>query len=186
MQTPEEAKRILEAALLSCQEPLSLNELKKLFDAEPESGMVRKLLEALRKDWSGRGVELVNVASGWRFQVSAAYQKYLDRLHPQVSPRYSRAVMETLSIIAYKQPVTRGDIEAIRGVAVNSHLLKTLEARGWVETVGVRDVPGKPALFATTPRFLDDLGLRCLEELPSLDVVTTIFAAPPEVQGEKQ
>lgn len=171
MQTPnlKEIKLVLEAALLAEQEPLSLHDLKKLFDFDLSTEILRKLLDELRQDWVGRGVELASVASGWRFQVRPEYQKYLDRLNPEKPPRYSRAVMETLSIIAYKQPVTRGDIEDIRGVAVSSQVLKTLEGRGWIDVVGHRDVAGRPALYATTKQLLDDLGLHSLEELPPLE-----------------
>jgi segregation and condensation protein B len=171
MQTPnlKEIKLVLETALLVGQEPLSLHGLKKLFDFELSTDILRKLLEELRQDWTGRGVELVSVASGWRFQARAEYQKYLDRLNPEKPPRYSRAAMETLAIIAYKQPVTRGDIEDIRGVTVSTQVIKTLEERGWIDVVGHRDVPGHPALFATTRQLLDDLGLRSLEELPQLE-----------------
>ena len=171
MQTPnlKEIKLVLETALLVGHEPLSLHELKKLFDFELSTDILRKLLEELRQDWTGRGVELVSVASGWRFQARAEYQKHLDRLNPEKPPRYSRAVMETLAIIAYKQPVTRGDIEDIRGVTVSSQVVKTLEERGWIDVVGHRDVAGRPALFATTKQMLDDLGLRSLEELPQLE-----------------
>ena len=171
MQTPNprEIKLVLETALLTNQEPLSLHEMKKLFDFELSMEILRKLLEELRQDWAGRGVELASVASGWRFQARPEYQKYLDRLNPEKPPRFSRAVMETLAIIAYRQPVTRGDIEEIRGVTVSSQVLKTLEGRGWIDVVGHRDVPGRPALFATTKKLLDDLGLRSLEELPPLE-----------------
>jgi segregation and condensation protein B len=162
-------KAILETALLTSQEALSVSELGKLFDGELGADVLRRLLEDLREDWQGRGVELVAVASGWRFQARADFQKYLDRLNPQKPPRYSRAVLETLAIIAYRQPVTRGDIESIRGVSVSSAILKTLEARGWVDVVGHREVPGRPGLYATTRKFLDDLGLRSLEELPALE-----------------
>ncbi|MHB1292930.1 MAG: SMC-Scp complex subunit ScpB [Sulfuricella sp.] len=165
----KEIKLVLETALLVGQEPLSLHGLKKLFDFELSTEILRKLLEELRQDWTGRGVELVSVASGWRFQARAEYQKYLDRLNPEKPPRYSRAIMETLAIIAYKQPVTRGDIEDIRGVTVSSQVVKTLEERGWIDVVGHRDVPGRPALFATTRQLLDDLGLRSLEELPQME-----------------
>ncbi|MDP2878635.1 MAG: SMC-Scp complex subunit ScpB [Sulfuricella sp.] len=183
MQTPnlKEIKLVLETALLVGQEPLSLHELKKLFDFELSTDILRKLLEELRQDWTGRGVELVSVASGWRFQARAEYQKHLDRLNPEKPPRYSRAVMETLAIIAYKQPVTRGDIEDIRGVTVSSQVIKTLEERGWIDAVGHRDVPGRPALFATTKQMLDDLGLRSLEELPQLEQTdVNLFAASNE------
>jgi segregation and condensation protein B len=163
-----EVKRVLETALLASQEPLSVSELRRLFDDEPSADTVRDLLEQLREDWQGRGVELVTVASGWRFRTRPQYQKFLDRLNPQKPPRYSRAVLETLAIIAYRQPVTRGDIEQIRGVTVSSNIIKTLELRGWIDVVGHREVPGRPALYATTKTFLDDLNLRTLEELPPL------------------
>ncbi len=163
-----EIKRILEAALLTTQDPLTLQELKRLFDEELSQEILRRLLEELREDWVGKGVELVNVASGWRFQSRPEMQQFLDRLNPQKPPRYSRAVLETLAIVAYRQPVTRGDIEEIRGVAVSSPVLRTLEARGWIEAIGRRDVPGRPALYATTKNFLNDLNLRSLEELPPL------------------
>jgi segregation and condensation protein B len=177
----KDIKVVLETALLATQEPLSLHELKKLFDFEMSSEILRKLLEELRQEWSGRGVELASVASGWRFQVRPEQQKYLDRLNPEKPPRYSRAVMETLAIIAYKQPVTRGDIEEIRGVTVSSQVLKTLEGRGWIDVVGHRDVPGRPALYATTKILLDDLGLRSLEELPQLEQVDANILAAPQV-----
>jgi segregation and condensation protein B len=164
-----EIKLILETALLASSEPLTLNQLGKLFDEELGGDLLRKLLDELRRDWSGRGVELVGVAGGWRFQTRAEYQKYLDRLNPEKPPRYSRAVLETLAIIAYRQPVTRGDIEEIRGVAVSTQVVKTLEERGWIDAVGHRDVPGRPALYATTRAFLDDLNLRSLNELPPLE-----------------
>lgn len=166
---PVQAKTILETALLTSQEPLPLAELKKLFDDDLGNEVLRKLLDELRQEWEARGIELTQVASGWRFRARPEYQKYLDRLNPQRPPRYSRAVLETLAIIAYKQPVTRGDIEDIRGVTVSSNILKTLEARGWIDVVGHREVPGRPGLYATTRAFLDDLNLRSLEELPPLD-----------------
>lgn len=166
---PGVIKRILETALLTSQEPLSLPELKKLFDEELSADILRRLLGELREEWAARGVELVNVASGWRFHARPEMQKFLDRLNPQKPPRYSRAVLETLAIIAYRQPVTRGDIEEIRGVVVSSQILKTLEARGWIDAIGHRDVPGRPALYATTKFFLNDLNLRSLEELPPLE-----------------
>ena len=175
-----EIKLVLETALLVGQEPLSLHDLKKLFDFELSTDILRKLLEEPRQDWTGRGVELVSVASGWRFQARAEYQKHLDRLNPEKPPRYSRAVMETLAIIAYKQPVTRGDIEEIRGVTVSSQVIKTLEERGWIDAVGHRDVPGRPALFATTKQMLDDLGLRSLEELPQLEQSDVNLLATPD------
>ena len=163
-----EIKGILEAALLVAGEPVPVSQLSKLFDPPLEADTVRKLLDDLKQEWSGRKVELLQVASGWRFQGSTSVQTYLNRLSPEKPPRYSRAVMETLAIIAYQQPVTRGDIEAIRGVAVSTNVIKTLEDRQWVEAVGHRETPGRPALFATTKAFLDDLGLRSLAELPPL------------------
>ncbi len=163
-----EIKRILETVLLASPAPLSLAELKRVFDKEFSHDFLRRALEELRADWQGRGVELVFLADGWRFQTRADYQHYLDRLNPEKPPRYSRATLETLAIIAYRQPVTRGDVEEIRGVAVNSQIVKTLEERGWIEVVGHKDVPGRPALFATTRQFLSDLGLRALSELPPL------------------
>jgi segregation and condensation protein B len=169
------AKLILETALLTSQEPLPVSELGKLFDGEIGSDVIRRLLEDLQKDWQGKGIELVNVASGWRFQARAEYQKHLARLNPQKPPRYSRAVLETLAIIAYRQPVTRGDIEGIRGVSVSPGILKALEARGWIDIVGHREVPGRPALYSTTKAFLDDLRLRSLDELPALDELGTLL-----------
>lgn len=162
-------KRIIEAALLSSAEPLQLSDLKKLFDEELDNDVLRKILAELARDWDGRGVELVNVASGWRFRARPEYHKYVERLNPQKLPRYSRAVMETLAIVAYRQPVTRGDIEDIRGVVVSTNIIKALEARGWIEVIGHREVPGRPELFATTRQFLDHLNLRSLDELPPLE-----------------
>src|SRR6266542_2273889 len=164
----KQTKGILEAALLVAGEPVPIAQLAKLFGPPLDTETIRKLLDELRDDWSGRTVELVQVASGWRFQGTPAIQPFLDRLSPEKPPRYSRAVMETLAIIAYQQPVTRGDIEAIRGVAVSTNVVKTLEDRQWVEVVGHRETPGRPALYATTKTFLDDLGLRSLSELPPL------------------
>ncbi len=166
---PKQAKLILETALLASQEPLSVSQLRRLFDEELEAETVRRLLDDLRSDWEGRGVELVSVASGWRFQTRPQFQHVVDRLNPQRPPKYSRAVMETLAIIAYRQPVTRGDIEDIRGVSVASTVLKALESRGWVESLGHREVPGRPVLYGTTRQFLDDLSLRALDELPPLE-----------------
>lgn len=173
--TPGEIKRILETALLTSQDPLPLSELKKLFDEELGTEILRRLLEELRYDWSEKGVELVNVAGGWRFHAKPEMQKFLDRLNPQKPPRYSRAVLETLAIIAYHQPVTRGDIEEIRGVAVSTPVLKALESRGWIGAVGHREVPGRPVLYATTADFLNDLGLRSLEELPPLEELGSLL-----------
>ena len=176
----DEIKRVLEAVLLSSAGPLTLAELKKVFVVELANDFVRRALESLQEDWQGRGVELVSVAEGWRFQTRTEMQEHLDRLNPEKPPKYSRAVLETLAIIVYRQPVTRGDIEEIRGVAVNSQILKTLEERGWIESVGHKDVPGRPALFATTKRFLSDLGLRSLAELPPLpEVARDLFEDVP-------
>lgn len=181
--SPGEAKSIIETALLVSQEPLALHRLGKLFDDALGAETLRKLLEELRRDWSGRGVELVSVAGGWRFQSRPEYQKYLDRLSPEKPPRYSRAVLETLAIIAYRQSVTRGDIEEIRGVAVSAQVMRTLEDRGWIEAVGHREVPGRPALFATTRKFLDDLNLRALNELPPLEELATLDSFPAGIVG---
>ena len=171
----QQLKRVLETALLTSAEPLSLAELKKLADTALDNRQLESLLAELEQDWQGRGVELNRVANGWRFRAKPEMQQYLDRLNPQKPPRYSRAVLETLAIIAYHQPVTRGDIEEIRGVAVSSQILKTLETRGWVEVVGTRDAPGKPELFATTKQLLDDLNLRALQELPSLQEIGALL-----------
>ncbi|MDD4911957.1 MAG: SMC-Scp complex subunit ScpB [Sideroxydans sp.] len=161
-------KRIFEAALFSSQEPLSVTELKRLSDAEIDTPFVEKMLAQIAEKYADSGVELNRVASGWRFRSRPELQVHLDKLNPQKPPRYSRAVMETLAIIAYRQPVTRGDIEDIRGVNVSPQVLKTLEARSWIEVIGTRDTPGKPELFATTQQLLDDLNLRSLSELPAL------------------
>ena len=168
-------KKILAVALLTSPEPLSLAELKKLSDAPVENHTIEKMLEQLAQEYTGSGVELNRVANGWRFRACPEMQPYLDRLNPQKPPRYSRAVMETLAIIVYRQPVTRGDIEEIRGVAVSSQILKTLEARGWIDIVGTRDTPGKPELFATTKQLLDDLNLRSLQELPPLEEMSSLL-----------
>jgi segregation and condensation protein B len=165
----QDAKRVLETALLCAREPLSVRELRALFADELGADSIRLLLDELLREWRGRGVELVCVASGWRFQSRPELRPYLDRLHPEKPPKYSRAVMETLAIIAYRQPVTRGDIEDIRGVVVNSQIIKQLEERGWVEAIGYREAPGRPALLATTKQFLDDLGLANLSQLPPLE-----------------
>ena len=174
-----EAKRIVEAALLSSQEPLSLVDLKRLFDAEIGPDTLRRALDELREDWSDKAVELVNLASGWRFQTRADFLPFVDRINPEKRPRYSRAVMETLAIIAYRQPVTRGDVEDIRGVSVSAPIIQTLESRGWIDVVGHRDTPGRPALYATTKSFLDDLGLRSLQELPPLEEIARTLQLEP-------
>jgi segregation and condensation protein B len=163
------AKRVLETALLCASSPMPLSELRKLFEEESQSSKrLTDVLESIQQDWLDRGMELVELASGWRFQSRASMQRYLERLSPERVPKYSRAVMETLAIIAWRQPVTRGDIEDIRGVTVSSQIIKTLEDRGWVEVIGHRDGPGRPGLLGTTKQFLDDLGLRALDELPAL------------------
>lgn len=166
---------MLETALLAASEPMPLAELKKLFEQEFDDDTWRTLLDDLRRDWSSRGIELIQLATGWRFQTRPEYQAFLDRLRNEKPPRYSRAVMETLAIIAYRQPVSRGDIEDIRGVAVSPNVLKTLEARGWVDVVGHRDAPGRPALYATTKKFLEDLSLRSLSELPPLTEIERVM-----------
>ncbi len=189
MLNPPEAKRILEAALLAAQEPLSPSELKRLFDGELGVDAIRKLLAEVAQDWQGRAVELVSLSSGWRFQTRAELQPYLDKLFPEKAPRYSRAVMETLAIIAYRQPVTRGDIEDVRGVVVSTQIIQALETRGWIDVVGHRETPGRPALYATTTKFLDDLGLRSLEELPPLEEIAktlqleVVTTAEPEAEA---
>jgi segregation and condensation protein B len=162
-------KRVLEAALLSSAEPLTVQQLRRLFGGEVDADNIRKVLDELKGEWTERSIELTTVASGWRFRVKPEYQEFIDRIANEKPPRYSRAVLETLAIIAYRQPVTRGDIEDVRGVAVSPPTLKALEERGWIETVGHRETPGRPALFATTRKFLDDLNLRSLEELPPLE-----------------
>lgn len=164
-----DAKRVLETALICAQQPLPLRDLRALFDGNLGADTLKDLLLALQQEWTGRGVELVQVASGWRFQSRPEMRGYLDKLHPEKPPRYSRAVLETLAIIAYRQPVTRGDIEDIRGVTVNSLIIKQLEDRGWIEEIGHRETVGRPALLATTRQFLDDLGLTSLDQLPMLD-----------------
>jgi len=172
-----EAKKVLETALLCAHEPLSINDLKKLYmddgegNAEVGADTIKAMLEELRNDWADKGIEIVSLSTGWRFQSRPDMKKYLERLNPEKPPKYTRATLETLAIIAYRQPVTRGDIEEIRGVTVNSQTIKMLEDRGWIEAIGHRDVPGRPALFATTKQFLDDLGLASLDQLPPLQQV---------------
>ena len=183
-------KTVVEAVLLTSQEPLPIPELKKLFDEAPPTDVLRRVLEELRRDWQGRGVELTQVASGWRFRARPEIQQYIERVNPQKPPRYSRAVLETLAIIAYRQPCTRGDIEEIRGVVVSPNIIKALEARGWIEIVGHKEVPGRPELFATTRGFLDDLNLTSLEALPPLDdlgslVETVQMAVAPAAAVEQ-
>ena len=200
--TPDVAKRVIEGALLCANRPLAINDIRQLFDEEAEVSpdTVKSLLDELCLDWQGRSVELVSLASGWRFQCASDVASHVLKLQPERVPRYSRAVMETLAIIAYQQPVTRGDIKEIRGVGVSAHIIKTLEDRGWIDQVGVKEVAGRPALFATTRQFLDDLNLRTLKDLPPLDdaaVAPDLLAfanqslPPPEVavaigDGERQ
>lgn len=191
----EFALQVLEAALLSAQDAMPVNTLRRLFEPDLGSAMLGRLLNDLQARWQGRSVELVRLAGGWRFQTRAGLQPWLDRLKEVRAPRYSRAVLETLAIIVYRQPVTRGDIEDIRGVTVSSQIMKLLETRGWIDTIGHRDTPGRPALYATTKKFLDDLGLCSLTELPPLselegvlDLVDTAEAASSasEQPEEKQ
>ncbi len=165
----QDAKRVLETALICASQPMPLRDMRTLFNDELGPDTLRALLDELTRDWESRGVELVALAQGWRFQSRPEMREFLDRLNPEKPPKYSRAVMETLAIIAYRQPVTRGDIEDIRGVTVASQIIKQLEDRGWVEAIGYREAPGRPALLATTRHFLDDLGLASLEQLPLLD-----------------
>ena len=164
-----EAKRVLEAALICAAAPMPVPEMRALFNGEVGTDTLRGMLDELARDWQDRGVELVALASGWRFQSRPEMREYLDRLHPEKPPRYSRAAMETLAIVAYRQPVTRGDIEDIRGVTVSGQIVKQLEDRGWIEAIGYREAPGRPALYATTRQFLDDLGLASLDQLPAID-----------------
>ena len=164
-----DAKRVLETALICSAQPLTLREMVLLFSDEISADAIKNLLSSIQQDWQQKGVELLQVATGWRFQSRPEMRTYLDRLHPEKPPKYSRAVMETLAIIAYRQPCTRGDMEDIRGVAINSMVIKQLEDRGWVEVIGHRETVGRPGLFATTKQFLDDLGISSLDQLPSLN-----------------
>ena len=191
-----DAKRVLETALICAQQPMGVRDMRTLLGDEVTSDTVRRLLDDLQKEWSLWGVELVAVSSGWRFQSRPEMREYLDRLHPEKPPRYARATLETLAIIAYRQPVTRGDIEDIRGVTVNSLTLKQLEDRGWIEVIGHRDTVGRPALFATTRHFLDDWGLASLDQMPilgvsmedksSFDALTQAEGLFPIAQAERQ
>ncbi len=191
-----EAKRVLETALICANAPMQLPEMKALFDGELGPDTLRRLLDELVDDWSERGVELVALASGWRFQSRPELRPYLDRLHPEKPPKYSRAALETLAIVAYRQPVTRGDIEDIRGVTVSSQIVKQLEDRGWIEPIGYREAPGRPALYATTKQFLDDLGLASLDQLPpiagegdgsrGIEALAALEQAPPLLPDDGQ
>ncbi len=192
----KEVKNVLEAALLSADAPLSVNELKRLFSNKVGKAVIEEQLEKLADEMKKRPVELVEIATGWRFQTRPEYAEFIDRLSPEKAPKYSRAVMETLAIVVYRQPVTRGDIEEIRGVSVSSQIIKTLEDRGWIDVIGHKEVIGRPALFGTTNQFLDDLGLNSLTELPSIDDLASndetvemltqnlVELSPPQVQGE--
>jgi segregation and condensation protein B len=185
-----DAKRVLETALICSQQPLQVRDMRVLFNDELGADTIKQLLQELQQEWTPRGVELLCVATGWRFQSRPEMRQYLDRLHPEKPPKYSRATLETLAIIAYRQPVTRGDMEDIRGVTINSLLLKQLEDRGWVEVIGHREAPGRPALYATTRQFLDDLGLASLDQLPlmetpaqqgdTLDAFAALADVPPQ------
>lgn len=179
----QDAKRVLETALICAHQPMPLRDMRTLFNDQVGADTLRMLLDDLTQDWASRGVELVCLASGWRFQSRPEMREYLDRLNPEKPPRYSRATLETLAIIAYRQPVTRGDIEEIRGVMVGTPIIKQLEERGWIETIGYRETPGRPALYATTPHFLDDLGLASLEQLPTLqgDMPVPALADPEDL-----
>ncbi len=168
MMNTQQARRVLETALICSAQPLAMRDLRVLFNEALGSDTLRDMLDDLAREWAGRGVELVQVASGWRFQSRPDMREYLDRLHPEKPPKYTRAALETLAIIAYRQPVTRGDMEDIRGVTINSTVIKQLEDRGWVEVIGHRETVGRPALYATTRQFLDDLGLASLDQLPTL------------------
>jgi segregation and condensation protein B len=180
----QEMKQILEAALLTSPEPLALDELLKLFAGRMERATLRMLLDELKVDWQERTLELTQVASGWRFQARAEYAPFLARLNPEKQQRYSRAAMETLAIIAYRQPVTRGDIENIRGVTVNPNIIRQLQERDWIDVVGQRDVPGRPSLYATTKHFLDDLNLRSLAELPPLENFEQLSFVQQEISSD--
>jgi len=184
----QDAKRVLETALICASQPLPLRDMRVLFNEELGPDTLRSLLDELTREWEGRGVELVALANGWRLQSRPEMREFLDRLNPEKPPKYSRAVLETLAIIAYRQPVTRGDIEDIRGVAVASSVVKQLEDRGWIEAIGYREAPGRPALLATTRQFLDDLGLATLEQLPTLEGADgePMAASPALAEGESQ
>lgn len=187
-----DAANIVEAALICSAQPMSVSALQVLFDGELGADSVKQVLKELEQRWQGRGVELVQVATGWRFQSKPSLKAYLDRLFPEKPPRYSRAVLETLAIIAYRQPVTRGDMEDIRGVTINSAILKQLEDRGWIEVIGHRDTVGRPSLFATTRQFLNDLGLSALEQLPTLEadafgeIADSSLPLPLELEVERR
>ena len=177
-------KYTIEAALLASTEPLSVSDIKRMFNEDLNANLIKDMLRQIAEEWSSRSGEVVEVASGWRIQVRTNFQARLDKLEPQRPPKYSRAVLETLAIIAYKQPVTRGDIEDVRGVAVSPNILRTLEARGWIDQIGVRETPGRPALFGTTETFLNDLGLKALGELPPLDDLGELLEESPDISEQ--
>lgn len=180
-------KIVLETALLTAQEPLTVSQLKKLFTEDVKAALINDILDEIQQAWRGRGVELVKLASGWRFRARAEFTPYLNRLNPEKPPRYSRAVMETLAIIAYKQPVTRGDIESIRGVSVSTSVMQTLLERGWIEVIGHKDVPGRPGLYATTHKFLDDVGLVSLRDLPPLaELGALVLPEAPDAAADEE
>ena len=188
-----QAKRVLETALICSQQPLQVRDMRTLFNDVVGVETLKHLLEELQLEWAQRGVELVQVASGWRFQSRPEMREFLDRLHPEKPPRYTRAAMETLAIIAYRQPVTRGDMEDIRGVTINALIIKQLEDRGWVEVIGHREAAGRPALFATTRQFLDDLGITSLDQLPlqgkdaaAADMLAPLMQLPEAQSAEPQ
>jgi segregation and condensation protein B len=177
-------KYTIEAALLASTEPLSVSDIKRMFNEDLNANLIKDMLRQIAEEWSSRSGEVVEVASGWRIQVRTNFKARLDKLEPQRPPKYSRAVLETLAIIAYKQPVTRGDIEDVRGVAVSPNILRTLEARGWIDQIGVRETPGRPALFGTTATFLNDLGLKALGELPPLDDLGELLEESPDMSEQ--
>jgi segregation and condensation protein B len=177
-------KYTIEAALLASTEPLSVSDIKRMFNEDLNANLIKDMLRQIAEEWSSRSGEVVEVASGWRIQVRTNFKARLDKLEPQRPPKYSRAVLETLAIIAYKQPVTRGDIEDVRGVAVSPNILRTLEARGWIDQIGVRETPGRPALFGTTETFLNDLGLKALGELPPLDDLGELLEESPDMSEQ--
>ncbi|MDM0006111.1 SMC-Scp complex subunit ScpB [Variovorax sp. J22G73] len=184
-----DAKRILETALICSSQPLPVRDMRVLFDDELGVDTIKVLLLELQEDWAQRGLELVSVGSGWRFQSRPEMRDHLDRLHPEKPPRYTRAALETLAIIAYRQPATRGDMEDIRGVTINSLILKQLEDRGWVEVIGHRETVGRPGLYATTRQFLDDLGLASLDQLPLIETPAqqaALVDALERASGEQQ
>ena len=173
-------KKVIEACLLTANDIVDLEQLATVFDNQISNNSLEKILAEIADDYAERGIELLKIASGYRFRSKPEYQSYLNKLYQTKPARYSRAVMETLAIIAYRQPVTRGEIENIRGVTINSTIIQTLFDRGWIEVVGHKQIPGKPELLATTSKFLDDLAIQSLEELPALPNITESFQQNPE------